>query len=165
LIFCHYSKIIQKPTAAFHLSIQAEQAGQGNNTVAQELREVLILEVGGQRYGLPVADVQELLRMVTLTPLPSGPPIVEGVINVRGKVVPVLDLRTRFRLPAKAADHTDHVAGLQSVRQAGGTIIAQDESSSVIFGMPGAAVAAGLADMILPLDILGARLVELVESQ
>jgi purine-binding chemotaxis protein CheW len=77
--------------------------------VAQELREVLIFEVGGQRYGLPAADVQELLRVVTVTPLPSGPPIVEGVINLRGRIVPVLDIRTRFRLPAKPAEHTDHL--------------------------------------------------------
>jgi purine-binding chemotaxis protein CheW len=85
------------------------QAEQGTKAVAEELREVLIFEVAGQRYGLPALDVQELLRMAALTPLPSGPPIVEGVINIRGKVVPVLDLRTRFRLPAKAAEHTDHV--------------------------------------------------------
>jgi purine-binding chemotaxis protein CheW len=77
--------------------------------VAQELPEVLIFEVGGQRYGLPVADVQELVRAVTVTPLPSGPAIVEGVINLRGCLVPVLDIRARFRLPAKKVEHTDHL--------------------------------------------------------
>ena len=56
----------------------------------------------------------------------------------------------------------DGVAGLRSVRQAGGRIIAQDEKSSVVFGMPGAAVAAGLADLVLPLDAIGSRLVEWV---
>jgi two-component system chemotaxis response regulator CheB len=59
----------------------------------------------------------------------------------------------------------DGVTGLRSVRQAGGYIIAQDEKSSIIFGMPGAAIAAGLADAVLPLDSLAAQLVELVESQ
>jgi two-component system chemotaxis response regulator CheB len=58
----------------------------------------------------------------------------------------------------------DGVAGLRAVRQAGGPIIAQDEKSSVIFGMPGAAVAAGLADLVLPLDAIAPRLVELVSS-
>jgi two-component system chemotaxis response regulator CheB len=56
----------------------------------------------------------------------------------------------------------DGVEGLRAVRQAGGRSIAQDEKSSVIFGMPGSAVAAGLADQVLPLDAIAARLVELV---
>jgi two-component system, chemotaxis family, protein-glutamate methylesterase/glutaminase len=57
----------------------------------------------------------------------------------------------------------DGVAGLRAVRQAGGRIIAQDEASSIVFGMPGAAVAAGLADEVLSLENISARLVELVE--
>ena len=58
----------------------------------------------------------------------------------------------------------DGVVGLRAVRQAGGRIIAQDEESSVVFGMPGAAVAAGLTDQVLPLDQIAARLVQLVSS-
>jgi two-component system chemotaxis response regulator CheB len=56
----------------------------------------------------------------------------------------------------------DGVEGLKAVRAAGGRILAQDEKTSVIFGMPGAAVAAGLADAVLPLDAIAARLSELV---
>lgn len=52
----------------------------------------------------------------------------------------------------------DGVAGLRAVRRAGGRVIAQDEASSVVFGMPGAAVAAGLADAVLPLGEIAGRL-------
>ncbi len=52
----------------------------------------------------------------------------------------------------------DGVAGLRAVREAGGRIIAQDEASSVVFGMPGAAVSAGLADMVMPLSAIAAQL-------
>jgi two-component system, chemotaxis family, protein-glutamate methylesterase/glutaminase len=56
----------------------------------------------------------------------------------------------------------DGVDGLRAVRQAGGKVIAQDEGSSVVWGMPGAAVAAGLADSVLPLDAIPIRLTEMI---
>ena len=56
----------------------------------------------------------------------------------------------------------DGVAGLRAVRQAGGRVIAQDEETSVVFGMPGAAAAAGLVDQVLPLDRIAGRLQQLV---
>jgi two-component system chemotaxis response regulator CheB len=57
----------------------------------------------------------------------------------------------------------DGVQGLRAVRQAGGRVLAQDEKTSVVYGMPGAAVAAGLADQVLPLDAIAGRLVEWVQ--
>jgi two-component system chemotaxis response regulator CheB len=58
----------------------------------------------------------------------------------------------------------DGVAGLRTVRETGGRIIAQDEKTSVVWGMPGSAAAAGLVDSVLPLDAIAARLVELVAN-
>ncbi|MGH7820350.1 MAG: chemotaxis protein CheW [Candidatus Binatia bacterium] len=71
--------------------------------------QILVFEVGGQRYALRSPDVRELVRAVTIVRLPKAPAIVEGIINVRGTVVPVLDIRARFRLPARPAAHTDHL--------------------------------------------------------
>jgi purine-binding chemotaxis protein CheW len=71
--------------------------------------EFLVFEVGGSRYGLPSSDVAELLRSVTIAALPKAPPVVEGVLDVRGRLVPVLDIRRRFDLPAKPADPADHL--------------------------------------------------------
>jgi two-component system chemotaxis response regulator CheB len=56
----------------------------------------------------------------------------------------------------------DGVAGLQTLRQTGGRVIAQDEKTSVVFGMPSAAITAGLADMVLPLENIASQLIELV---
>lgn len=70
--------------------------------------EVLVFQVGEHRYAIPSAQVRELIRAVRIVPLPRAPAIVEGVINVRGEVIPVLDLRTRFRLPPKPLEPTDH---------------------------------------------------------
>jgi purine-binding chemotaxis protein CheW len=71
-------------------------------------REILFFEVGGQKYGLPTADVLELVRAVSITPLPNSPEIIEGVVDVRGRVLPVLDIRARFRLPARRLDPSEH---------------------------------------------------------
>jgi two-component system, chemotaxis family, protein-glutamate methylesterase/glutaminase len=56
----------------------------------------------------------------------------------------------------------DGVSGLKVIRQTGGRIIAQDEKSSVVFGMSGAAIAAGLADFVLPLNAIASRLIAIV---
>jgi two-component system, chemotaxis family, protein-glutamate methylesterase/glutaminase len=57
----------------------------------------------------------------------------------------------------------DGAAGLKAVRQAGGHIIAQDEATSLVFGMPRAAIRAGLADQVLPLERIGTELTKLVD--
>jgi purine-binding chemotaxis protein CheW len=91
-----------------------------NPVTDRSLLEVLTFEVGGRRYGLPAADVRELLRAVAVVPLPGAPPIVEGVINVRGRIVPVLDVRARLRLPPKPVEPADHLI----VARAGGRLVA-----------------------------------------
>lgn len=82
--------------------------------------QVVVFEVGGQRYGLPACDVQELLRAVSIVPLPRAPAIVEGIINLRGRIVPVLDARSRFRLPPRPLDPNDHFV----VARAGDRVVA-----------------------------------------
>jgi purine-binding chemotaxis protein CheW len=76
--------------------------------VPAEPHEILVFEVGGQRYGLPIADVRELVRAVAIVPLPRAPAVIEGVINYRGKVIPVFDIRRRFGLPARPLALADH---------------------------------------------------------
>lgn len=59
--------------------------------------------LGGQEYGLPILQVQEVLRLLPIEPVPGAPVIVPGVINLRGQVVAVIDLRLHLKLPATAA--------------------------------------------------------------
>lgn len=60
--------------------------------------QVLVFRIDRQRYALPLRDVREVHRAVAITRLPAGPDVVEGVVNVRGELVPVLDLRRRMGL-------------------------------------------------------------------
>jgi purine-binding chemotaxis protein CheW len=63
----------------------------------------VIFRVGGAEYVLPAADVLQMESFSGATPVPGAAPYVAGIIHVRGRVVPVVDLRLRFGLPAVAA--------------------------------------------------------------
>lgn len=56
----------------------------------------VVIHVDGDRYGLPLEQVREVLRAVWITPLPAAPAIALGLIDVRGHFVPVFDMRRRF---------------------------------------------------------------------
>jgi purine-binding chemotaxis protein CheW len=58
----------------------------------------LIFKLGEECYAIPVLKVREIIRLLEITPIPQMPTFILGVINLRGKIVPVLDLRIRFGL-------------------------------------------------------------------
>ena len=63
--------------------------------------EVLTLELEGEIFAVEALHVREILDLVPITDVPGGPPFVNGLINVRGKVVPLADLRVRFGMEQK----------------------------------------------------------------
>jgi purine-binding chemotaxis protein CheW len=67
-------------------------------------QQLVVFQLGAELYGVEIARVHEIIRLQTVTRVPHAPAFVEGVINLRGKVIPVVDLRRRFGLPV--ADHT-----------------------------------------------------------
>jgi purine-binding chemotaxis protein CheW len=69
---------------------------------------LLLFEVAGQRHALLAADVREVVRAVALVPLP-GSPACEGALDLRGQVVPVLDVRGRLGLPHRPLSLNDHL--------------------------------------------------------
>lgn len=64
----------------------------------------LTFRLAGVVYGVPVLSVREIIRLLPVTPVASMPAHVRGVINLRGKVIPLVDLRTRFGLAATPDD-------------------------------------------------------------
>jgi purine-binding chemotaxis protein CheW len=61
-------------------------------------QQMVLFELGAETYGLDIAAVHEIIRMQAITKVPKAPKYVEGVINLRGKVIPVIDLGRRFGL-------------------------------------------------------------------
>lgn len=53
-----------------------------------------------EQYGIEILKIQEIIQMMSVTPIPRTPEFVKGVINLRGKVIPVIDLRLKFNMPA-----------------------------------------------------------------
>jgi purine-binding chemotaxis protein CheW len=67
----------------------------------------VVFSLDGARYALPLAAVERIVRAVEITRLPSAPPIVLGVIDVQGRVLPVFDIRRRLGLPQRDVDPGD----------------------------------------------------------
>ncbi len=64
----------------------------------------LTFHLGGEEYGVPITTVREIIGTLPVTPVPASPPEMEGVINLRGKVIPVLSMRRRFGMPPAEPD-------------------------------------------------------------
>ena len=71
------------------------------------LIRLVLLTVDGQTYALHLEAVDRILRMVEITPLPGAPEAVEGVINIRGEVVPVVSIRRRLGLAHRSVAVSD----------------------------------------------------------
>jgi len=69
----------------------------------------VVFTLDEQRYALPLSSVNRVVAAVYVTPLPKAPDIVRGVINVQGQVIPVVDIRTRFRLPEREMALSDQI--------------------------------------------------------
>ena len=66
--------------------------------IRQAVLEALVFELGGEQYGVDILKVQEIRGYDKVTPIPRAPDYLKGVINLRGSVVPVVDLRVKFGL-------------------------------------------------------------------
>jgi purine-binding chemotaxis protein CheW len=66
----------------------------------------LTVALESESYGIPVLKVREIIRLQKITPVPQMPAYVKGVINLRGRVIPIVDLRVKFGLGAECADRT-----------------------------------------------------------
>ena len=62
---------------------------------------LVVFEVDGREFALPIEDIAEILQMVLITPVPEVPPWVAGVVNLRGRVIPIVDLRTRLGIQTR----------------------------------------------------------------
>jgi purine-binding chemotaxis protein CheW len=87
-----------------------------SNSLVQNER-IVMFTLDEPRYALYLSAVERIVRAVEITPLPKAPDIVLGVINVQGRVLPVLDIRKRFRLPAREMKPDDRFIIARTARR------------------------------------------------
>lgn len=73
------------------------------------IKQLVIFKLEDCRYALPLFIIDKIIPAVEITNIPEAPDIVLGAINVRGQVIPVLNIRKRFGLPKKSMDLNDHI--------------------------------------------------------
>ncbi len=82
---------------------------QDPNTRSDELIQLVSFRLGQEEFGIDILKVQEINRMVDITRVPQAPYYCEGVINLRGKVIPVIDLRKKFDMDAREWDKNTRI--------------------------------------------------------
>lgn len=116
--------------------------------------DLLVFALGEHRFAVPASSVVEVVRVVASAALPGAPAIVEGVINVRGALVPVLDIRARFGVPPISVDPEQHLiiaragrctVALRVDRALDLTTVAEDAVEAVERVAPGTPLVAGVA--------------------
>ena len=93
--------------------------------------QLVVFRLDEQRYALPLATVERVVRAVEITSLPGAPAIVLGMIDVEGRVLPVLNMRRRFRLPEREVGPADHFLIARTARRAVALVI--DEAHDVAY--------------------------------
>ena len=83
----------------------------------------LTFSLGDKSYGLPVLNVREIIRLCPITPVPRMPPHVKGVINLRGTVIAVVDLRAKFQLAPKGYGERTCIIVVQVASPSGGSTL------------------------------------------
>lgn len=78
-----------------------------------ELLQLVTFAISEEEFGIDILRVQEIIRMMPITKVPNSPHSVEGVINLRGKVIPVIDLRKRFSMEFHAHDSQTRIVVIE----------------------------------------------------
>ncbi len=116
------------------MDIAAKETGdQNNSAVSSEIDEIVQLvtfKLGNEEFALDILKVQEINRIVEITKVPKAPDFVEGVINLRGRVIPIVDIRKKFHLSVKEATKDARVIVVNIMNKTIGLIV--DSVSEVL---------------------------------
>jgi len=93
------------------------------STAGDPVIQLVTFRLKDESYGINVMQVQEVLRVSEIAPVPGAPAYVLGIINLRGNVVTVIDTRTRFGLPTTERDDASRIVIIESDQQVVGILV------------------------------------------
>jgi len=111
----------------------------------KRLRKLVTFSLDDRKFALYVSAVQRIIRVVEVTALPKAPEIVIGIINMQGQVIPVFDIRRRFRLPPREVGLADQMIIATTAKR---TVALMVDSVDDVIEIPGERIIA--AEQILP---------------
>jgi purine-binding chemotaxis protein CheW len=97
----------------------AAPIAKSNAAAATRPEMYLTFKVGDDEFGVPIVRVREIIGILPITQVPDGPDSIRGVINLRGRVIPVMDLRWRFRMDGDTASFPRACIIVAEVQQGG----------------------------------------------
>ena len=134
-----------------------------------ETRKLVTFALGAEEYGINIAQVQEINRMVAITRVPRTAGHMEGVINLRGQLIPVIDLRTRLGMPRLEISRNSRIIVVEVLPQRIGLIV---DSVSEVVQIPISSIEsntdvsiAAHADYVDGIGKIGARLIILLSVE
>jgi len=142
-----------------------ESKGREGNTA--DVKQLISFTVGTEEYGLELLRVREVIRMRQITWLPKAPPCVKGIINLRGDVIPIVDLRERFGLQAQEQTAMTRVIVVEAKGEPVGVVV--DSASQVArvpadqFDPPPMVMGEGSRDFVSAVGKMGDRLIIMID--
>lgn len=95
-----------------------------------DLIQLVSFKVGREEFGIDILKVQEINRMLKITKVPNAPDFVEGVVNLRGRIIPVIDLRKRLKIESREHDNKTRIVVVDITGNTVGFIV--DEVNEVL---------------------------------
>ncbi len=88
-----------------------------------DVEQMVIFSLGQEEFGVNILQVQEINRMVEITQVPQAEHYVEGIINLRGKVIPIIDLRKKFGMAEKEYDNSTRIGVVDVASETVGLVV------------------------------------------
>src|SRR5262250_770669 len=129
--------------------------------------QVVGFRIGDETFGVRIASVREIVRVPEITAVPSAPDLIEGVINLRGKIIPVIDLRKRFGQTDIQPDKKNRILVVELQNKLVGLIV--NAASEVLkippseIEAPGSVFAEGESNYVTGVGKLKGRLIILLD--
>ncbi|EFK95277.1 CheW protein [sediment metagenome] len=116
---------------------EKQDVATSSRAAADEILQLVSFNIGTEEFGIDILKVQEINRMVDITRVPRAPEFVEGIINLRGKVIPIIDVRKRFNMELAEQDKNTRIVVVDIAGQIMGMVV---DSVSEVLRIPASTI-------------------------